>query len=185
MNECGHTNSVPWMYAIGPKNLLVKLNDRDLMASTFIGVAAFIHGTEFMWVRKVKVQSWCDRVSLGTELMRFGMQLVWFHKVTLCGFCVHCTLYSTIPLADFFLVLSRKKSANSPYGVKKICIKWLWPVKVTLEIIKQCPKVFCWSCDEDPLKWDKKNLLSLQFVILERMSLLSPLCSNARSIPLS
>jgi hypothetical protein len=180
MNECGHTNSVPWMYAIVPKNLLVKLNDSDLTGSTFIGVAAFIHGTEFMWLRKVMVQSWCDHVSLDTELMRFGMQLVWFHKVTLCGFCVHCTLYSTIHLAD-----SRKKSANSPYGVKKICIKWLWPVKVTLEIIKRCPKVFCWSWDENPLKWDKKNLPSLQFVILEWMSLLSPLCSNARLIPLS
>jgi hypothetical protein len=44
-----------------------------------------------------------------------------------------------------------------PYGVKKICRKWLLPVKVTLEVIKRHPQVFCWSCDEDPLKWDKKN----------------------------
>ncbi len=71
-----------------------------------------------------------------------------------------------------------------PYGVKKISIQWLLPVKVTLEVIKRHPKVFCWSCDEDPLKWDKKNLRSIQFVITERMNLYSPLSSNGRSIPL-
>jgi len=60
-------------------------------------------------------------------------------------------------------VLSTKSTLRSwcnlvkwPYGVKKISIKWLLPVKVTLEVIKRHPKVFCWSCDEDPLKWDKK-----------------------------
>ncbi len=37
------------------------------------------------------------------------------------------------------------------------CIKWLWPVKVTLKIIKWRLKVFCWSCDGVPLKWNKKN----------------------------
>ncbi len=39
----------------------------------------------------------------------------------------------------------------------KISIKWLWPVKVTLEVIKRRTIVFCWSCDEGHLKWDKKN----------------------------
>ena len=38
----------------------------------------------------------------------------------------------------------------------KISIKWLWPVKVTLEVIKRRTIVFCWSCDEGHLKWDKK-----------------------------
>jgi hypothetical protein len=39
----------------------------------------------------------------------------------------------------------------------KISIKWLWPVKVTLKVIKRRLKVFCWSCDGAPLKWNKKN----------------------------
>jgi hypothetical protein len=39
----------------------------------------------------------------------------------------------------------------------KICIKWLWPVKVTLEDIKRRTIVFCWSCDEGHLNWNKKN----------------------------
>jgi hypothetical protein len=38
----------------------------------------------------------------------------------------------------------------------KISIKWLWPVKVTLEFIKRRTIVFCWSCDEGHLKLDKK-----------------------------
>jgi hypothetical protein len=38
----------------------------------------------------------------------------------------------------------------------KISIKWLWPVKVTLEAIKRRTIVFPWSCDEGHLKWDKK-----------------------------
>ncbi len=39
----------------------------------------------------------------------------------------------------------------------KIHIKWLWPVNVTLEIIKWRLLVFCWFCDEIPLKWEEKN----------------------------
>ncbi len=33
--------------------------------------------------------------------------------------------------------------------------------------------VICWSCGEDPLKWDKKNQPSLHFVFTDWMSLLS------------
>ncbi len=33
----------------------------------------------------------------------------------------------------------------------KISTQWLWPVKVTLKVIKWCPKAFCLSCDEGPL----------------------------------
>ncbi len=68
---------------------------------------------------------------------------------------------------------------------KKIRIKWLWPVKVTLKVIKRGLLVFCWSCDEGHLTWDKKKLPSLQFAITDRMSLISPLNSNDRSIPLN
>ncbi len=38
----------------------------------------------------------------------------------------------------------------------KISIQWLWPVKVILKVMKRRPKVFCWSCDEGPLKWEKQ-----------------------------
>ncbi len=39
---------------------------------------------------------------------------------------------------------------------KKISIEWLWSVKVTLKVIKRRLKVFWWSCDGVPLKWNKK-----------------------------
>jgi hypothetical protein len=54
----------------------------------------------------------------------------------------------------------------------KIRTKWLWPVTVTLEIIKRRLLVFCWSCDEIPLKWEEKKLPSLQFMKRDRMRLL-------------
>ena len=99
-----HTNSVEWMYAIGPKNPMVSLNESDFM--------------ELVWPRTFIVRSWCNRVE-------------WLYGVNAT---VHCTVYS-----------------------KKISIKWLWSVKVTLKVIKRRLKVFCWSCDGVPLKWNKKN----------------------------
>ncbi len=39
---------------------------------------------------------------------------------------------------------------------QKISIKWLWPVKRTLKVIKRRLKVFPWSCDGVLLKWNKK-----------------------------
>ncbi len=102
--------------------------------------------------------------------------VVWFRKVIPRGSCVHCTV--EFHLADFFSFLSfineekihqisyirtQPSTLRSwcnlvewPYRVKKISIKWLLPVKVTLKVIKRHFKVFCWSCDEDPLKWEKK-----------------------------
>ncbi len=77
----------------------------------------------------------------------------------------------------------------------------MWPPKLTLrsqknkhkvtltsqsdfKVIKRRLQVFCWSCDGVPLKLNKKKLPSLQFVITDQMSPLSPLNSNDRSIPL-
>ncbi len=50
------------------------------------------------------------------------------------------------------LVWQRKVTLRS----QKISIKWLWPVKVTLKVIKRRLKVFRWSCDGVLLKWNKK-----------------------------
>ncbi len=66
---------------------------------------------------------------------------------------------------------------------QKICIKWLWPVKVTLKVIKRQLLFFCWSCDELHLKWEKKNFRasSLSIGIEWAYSWPSP---NGRSMPL-
>ncbi len=103
MNERCHTNSVSWMHIVCRLQVtFIQFNQRIFWTNCvhswyWVGVTAFIHGT---------------------ELMRFG-------KVTLRN--------------------------------TKISIKWLWPVKATLKVIKRCLMVFCWSCDEGPLKWDKKK----------------------------
>ncbi len=85
------------------------------------------HSTELVWPHTFIVRSWCNRVE-------------WLYGVGLC--LLYCTvLYDRV---------------NWLYWVKKISIKWRWPVKVTLKVIKQRLLVFCWSCDEGHLKWDKK-----------------------------
>ncbi len=66
----------------------------------------------------------------------------------------------------------------------KIRIKSLWPVKLILEIIKRGLLIFCWSCDEIPLKWEKKTFPSLQFMNRDRMRLLLTPLRNDRSMPL-
>jgi hypothetical protein len=40
-----------------------------------------------------------------------GTELIRFRKVTLSGFCVHCTLYSGIHLADFMFLLYTAQSS--------------------------------------------------------------------------
>ncbi len=178
-----------------------------------------------MWPRTFMVRSWFDLVC--------GC-MVWYRKVTLSGFCVHCILYNKIHLADFMFLLYIAQSRQIarlflqsselgppapstagecvppslvlggghtclrvrgvtlrswcdrvkwPDGVKRISIKWRWPLKVTLKAITRCQEIFCWCCDGVPLKWNKKKL-GLQFVITDQMSLLSPLNSYDRSIPL-
>jgi hypothetical protein len=100
---------------------------------------AYIHSMELVWPRALMVRSWCDRVYNvtlrswcdriklwygvdvtayfhGMELMWFVMRLVWFRKVTLGGFCVHCTLYSRIHLADFmFLSICDNKTKTGSF----------------------------------------------------------------------
>jgi hypothetical protein len=94
---------------------------------------AYIHSTELVWPRTFKVLSWCNRVE-------------WFYRVGLC--LLYCTVEYCTVLYD---------QVNWLYRVNKISIKWLWQLKVTLKVIKRRLLVFCWSCDEGHLKWDKKN----------------------------
>jgi hypothetical protein len=71
--------------------------------------------------------------------------------VTLRSWSLSTVLYCTVL---YWTVLYDR--INWLYGVKKICIKWLWPVKVTFKVIKRRLKVFCWSCDGCPFKMKKK-----------------------------
>ncbi len=107
-----HINSVPWMKAVTPTpyhectQLVQKTFWLNWMKVTWRSrQTACIHGMELELVllRSFMVRSWCDRVHSwcgvdvtacihGTELMRFGMLLVWFCKVILC--IPYCTVYT-------------------------------------------------------------------------------------------
>ncbi len=205
MNERCHTNSVPWMYAIG-------LNKSGFTESTncvhswyAVGVTAFIHGTVLVWPRSFMIRSWCDRghswYGVDVTASIHGTEFVWFRKVIprmvpvytvqwkfiwrifsfLSFINDECGSYYSLCICDNKnkqglpftqpwpmtcktggnLVKRRQITKSTlrswcnlvkwPYGVKKISIKWLLPVKVTLEVLQRHPKGFFWSCDEDPL----------------------------------
>jgi hypothetical protein len=151
-----------------------------------VSVTAYIHGTELMWPRAFMVRSWCDSAKSFHVVPVYTVQWQFIWRIF-----SFLSFINDEKIHQISYIRTQPSTLRSwcnlvkwPYGVKKISIKWLLPVKVTLEVIKRHPKVFCWSCDEDPLKLDKKKLRSFQFVITDRMSLLSPLSSNGRSIPL-
>ncbi len=58
MNERGHTNSVPWMYAIVPKNHLGEVNESDLPG--------------LYKLHSFMVRSWCDRINSW-----YGVDAIW------------------------------------------------------------------------------------------------------------
>ncbi len=141
--------------------------------------------TELMWPRKVMVRSWCvhcvhcilySRIDLADFVFLLYVAQSWqsarlflqsselglprpLNRRRVCppllwlggGGGAHS------PAGEGFTLRSWCDRVKWPYGVKKISIKWLWPVKVTLKAIKRRLQVFCWSCDGVPLKWNKKN----------------------------
>jgi hypothetical protein len=158
MNERSHTNSVPWMYAIGPKNPLVNLNESDLTESANcvhswygVGVTAFIHGTEWMWLRKVMVRSWCDRVHSWYGVFVYTVQCTQHSSNSFGGFLKHniknppifihknttLTVMTWQNRGHLVKIHQRHFTELMRFGkvtlrTKKNTKKWLWPVKVTL-----------------------------------------------------
>ncbi len=123
MNERCHTNSVPWMFAVG-------LNKSGFTESTNcvhswygVGVTAFIHATELvwprsfivrltelMWPRSFMVRSWCNH-----EHSWYGVGVI--PQVIPRGSCVHCTV--EIHWADFFLFVFHQWRKNPPNFIHK------------------------------------------------------------------
>ncbi len=126
MNERCHTNSVPWMHAIG-------LNKSGFTESTNcvhswygFSVTAVIHGTELMWPRSFMVRSWCDRghswYGLDVTAVIHGTELMWPRAFMVRSWCDReqswygvgvipqsrstwflCTLYSGNSFGGFFI----------------------------------------------------------------------------------
>ena len=142
---------------------------------------AYIHTTELVWPRRVTLRSWCDCTLYSVQCT---VKFIWLADFVFLLYIAQSRQSARLflqsselapqpqemvsPLLWFkggthslagegFTLLSWCDSVKWPYGVKKIRTKWLWPVKVTLKVIKRHLFVFCWSCDVVPLKWNKKN----------------------------
>ena len=158
MNERGHTNSVPWMHAVCRLRKATFIQTNCVHSWYGVDVTAVIHSTELMWPRAIMVRSWCDSAKSFHVVPVYTVQWKFIWRIF-----SFLSFINDEKIHQISYIRTQPSTLRSwcnlvkwPYGVKKISIKWLLPVKVTLEVIKRHPKVFCWSCDEDPLKWDKK-----------------------------
>ncbi len=126
-----YINSVPWMHAVTSTPYLECTLSHQLRTMNERG-----HTNSVPWMHAVC--RLCQATFIQFNQKIFSTNCVqWWYEVCVTAF-VHGT-----ELMRFGKVTLRST---------KISIKWLWPVKVTLEVIKRRLMVFCWSCDEGPLK---------------------------------
>ncbi len=139
MNARGHINSVPWMTAV---------------TST-----PYHEWTLSHYLRTVNECGLTNSVPWMHAVCR--LRKATFIKTN----CVHS--WYGVGVTAFIHGTEFMRFGKVALGSTKISKKWLWPVKVTLEVIKRHTIVFCWSCDDGHLKWDKKFFLasSLQIQI--------------------
>ncbi len=168
MNERGHTNSVPWMNAVTPTPYHECSRSHQLRTMNDPG-----HINSVPWMNAVTLTPY-------HECTQFVDSVPWMH--TVCRLrkanfiqtnCKHS--WYGVGVTAFIHGTDLMRFGKVALGSTKISIKWLWPVKVTLEVIKRRTIVFCWSCDEGHLTGDKKNFPSLQITNTDRISILSSL----------
>ena len=145
-----------WLYGVDKLRTFILRSWCDRVEGLY-GVDATVHCTvKFIWLAdfvfllyvaqsRQSARLFLQSSELAPQPQEMVSPLLWFRggDTLACGWGVHFTE----------LMWQRKVTLRS----KKIGIKWLWPVKVTLKVIKRRLKVFCWSCDGVPLKWNKKN----------------------------
>ncbi len=144
-------NSVPWMNGVTPApyhewpQLVQKILWLNWMKATQLN-----HGTQLMWPHSFVVSSWCDLPSWYRQGLCdhvhswYGVDAIWF-AAGVIPYSVHYTVVFIWRILCLFLCIVSQQShysMNSPCGVKKISRKWLWPVKVTLKVIKRHLRVF-------------------------------------------
>ncbi len=99
------------------------------------------HTNSLPWMHAV---CWLRQVTF----IQFNQKIFWTNCVhSWYGVCVTAFIHGT----------ELMRFGEVTLGRTKISIQWLWPVKVTLKVIKRRLMVFCWSCDEGPLKKDLKK----------------------------
>jgi hypothetical protein len=85
-------------------------------------------------------------LSTPSSHFQFNQKIFWTN-------CVHS--WYGVSVTAFIHGTELMRFGKATLRSTKLSIKWLWPVKVTLEVIKQRLMVFCWSCDEGSLNKTK------------------------------
>jgi len=124
-------NSVPWMHAVTSTPYHEWTRSHQLRTMNERG-----HTNSVPWMHAV-----CRLRQV--TFIQFNQRIFWAN-------CVHS--WYGVGVTAFIHGTELMRFGKVTLRSKKISIKWLWPVKVTLEVIKRRLMVFCWPCDEGPLK---------------------------------
>ncbi len=131
MNARGHINSVPWMHAVTSTPYHDFTQSPQLRTMNERG-----HTNSVPWMHAV-----CRLRQV--TFIQFNKRIFWAN-------CVHS--WYGVRVTPFIHGTELIRFGKVTLRSTKISIKWLWPVKVTLEVIKRRLMVFCWSRDGGPLK---------------------------------
>jgi hypothetical protein len=136
-----HTNSVPWMLAVTSTPYHEWPRSHQLRTMNERG-----HNNSVQWMNAVTPTPYHECTQFVDSVKPILFRPIAYIVHSWYGVGVTAFIHGT-ELMRFGKVALRST---------KISIKWLWPVKVTLEVIKRRTIIFCWSWDEGHLKWDKK-----------------------------
>ncbi len=126
-------NSVPWMHAVTSTPYHECTRSHQLRTIDERGG----HTNAVSWMHTV---CWLRQVTF----IQFNQKIFWTN-------CVH--LWYGVGVTVFIHGTELMRFGKVTLQSTNLSIKWLWLVKVTLEVIKRRHlMVFCWSCDEGPLK---------------------------------
>ncbi len=147
MNARGHINSIPWLYAVTstPYHEWTRSHQLRTMIPWMNAVTPTPYHDSMNERGHTNSVPWMHAVCRLRQVtfIQFNQRIFWAN-------CVHS--WYGVGVTPFIHGTELMRFGKVTLRSKKISIKWLWPVKVTLEVIKRRLMVFCWSCDEDPLK---------------------------------
>ncbi len=126
-----HINSIPWMNEVTPTLYHEWTRSHQLFTMNERG-----HTNSLPWMHTV-----CRLCQV---------TFIQFHQKVFCTNCIHSWYRAGV--TAFIHGTELMRLGKVTLRSTKISIKLLWPVKVTLEVIKRRLMVLCWSCDEGPLK---------------------------------
>ncbi len=142
-----HTSSMPnrsvlWMHAVTSTPYHECTQSHQLRTMNARG-----HIKSVLWMNAVKSTPYHECTECVDSVKSLSIQ---FNQKVFWTSCVHS--WYGVGVTAFIHRTELMWFCKVTLRSTKISIKWLWLVKVTLEVNKRRLMVFCWSCDEGPLK---------------------------------